>query len=291
MTENKQIVFTGHSSGGAIAILMTVWFLQQQYKPDPTINLQHPYIQPDPRMPPLCITFGSPLVGDKVFSHALGRENWSEYFFHFVSRYDIVPRVLFAPLSSIKGYLHDILHYLNPKSTLTVQEPVGQASNLFVHVMRSASSLTSHVACQLMGNTNKLSETWSRFIELSPYRPFGNYVFYAQNGTEVVLAKNPDAILQVLFYSSQLLSMEEGPQIALRSVEEHLKYQHELQSFDRKFVTHLDSLDGLPLSSNGGARIDILLNILGLVSFQVNDDFNYGIFRFFESNKPMFVLY
>ncbi|KAJ0105582.1 hypothetical protein Patl1_17949 [Pistacia atlantica] len=203
VAENKQIVFTGHSSGGAIAILATVWFLQLQYKPDPTINL---------RKPPFCVTFGSPLVGDRIFNHALGRENWSQYFLHFVSRYDIIPRVLFAPLSSIENYLPLILDYLNPKTTLPVQEPIEEASKLYENVTRNASSLTSHAACQLMGNTNRLSGTLSSFIELSPYRPFGNYIIFTDDESELLLLKNPDAVLQILFYSSQLRSEAEVQQ-------------------------------------------------------------------------------
>ncbi|KAJ0047996.1 hypothetical protein Pint_15357 [Pistacia integerrima] len=258
VAENKQIVFTGHSSGGAIAILVTVWFLQQQYKPDSTINL---------RKLPFCVTFGSPLVGDRIFNHALGRENWSQYFLHFVSRYDIIPRVLFAPLSSIERYLPLILDYLNPKTTLPVQEPIEEASKLYENVMRNASSLTSHAASQLMGNTNRLSETLSSFIELSPYRPFGNYIIFTDDESELLLVKNPDAILQILFYSFQLRSEAEVQQVAIRSLKEHQKYLDKLQSLETKNVTDLDSWDGLPLSSDGVVgreRIDTLLNNLGL---------------------------
>ncbi|KAH9684530.1 protein eds1-related [Citrus sinensis] len=257
VAERKQIVFTGHSSAGPIAVLMTVWFLE---------NLEK-FIKSDPstsRMPPICVTFGSPLVGDFIFNHALRRESWSHYFIHFVMRYDIVPRVLLAPLSSLEPELKIILHFLNPKHTTPMPEPTEEASALYVTVMRNASSVACHAACHLMGNTNKLSDTLLSFVELSPYRPFGTYVF-CTGDRELVVVKNPDTVLQILFYSSQLSSEVEGPEIALRSVKDHLNYQSDLQNLETKGVAHLDNLQGLPLSSNvGAAGLGLVLNNLGL---------------------------
>lgn len=270
MAERKQIVFTGHSSAGPIAVLMTVWFLENFIKSDPSTN----------RMPPICVTFGSPLVGDFIFNHALRRESWSHYFIHFVMRYDIVPRVLLAPLSSLEPELEIILNFLNPKRAIPMGEPTGEALALYVTVMRNASTVASHAACHLMGNTNRLSDTLSSFIELSPYRPFGTYVFCTANG-ELVVVKNPDAVLQILFYSSQLSSEVERPEIALRCVRDHLNYQNELQNLETKAVAHLDNLQGLPLSSNvGAAGLGLVLNNLGLVSlFQVNFKISLSVLK------------
>ncbi|KAK2663861.1 hypothetical protein Ddye_002435 [Dipteronia dyeriana] len=253
-TEKKQVVFTGHSSGGPIAILAAVWFLQHGLDPNKTTK-------------PLCITFGSPLVGDRIFNHALGREEWSQYFTHFVMRYDIFPRVPLAPFESTASQLHHILPLLNPKHTVNAQEPdENEAKHLYVNVMRYASSVASKAACHLMGNTNKLLETISSFVKLSPYRPFGTYVFCTGNG-RLVVVRNPDSVLQILFYSSQL-SSGEGAEISKRSVKDHFGYQSEIQSLEAKTVTDLDQFD---LSSNGGggagsSGIDIVLNDLGLVS-------------------------
>ncbi|KAK0601960.1 hypothetical protein LWI29_029099 [Acer saccharum] len=81
----------------------------------------------------------------------------------------------------------------------------------------------------------------------------------------------PDAVLQTLFYSSQL-SSEEGSKISIRSVKDHFGYQSEKQSVETKTVADLDQLEELPLSSNGGggggagsSGIDIVLNELGQV--------------------------
>ncbi|XP_057951161.1 protein EDS1-like [Malania oleifera] len=247
--EGKKVVFTGHSSGGPIAILATLWFLENRAS----------------QVPPLCVTFGSPLLGDRILPHALGRENWCDCFIHFVARYDIVPRILLAPLSSIEQQLQPVLHSFNPNSPLFKHE-VQEASVFYAMVMRSAASVSSHAACNLMGCTNMLLETVTSFIEFSPYRPFGTYVFCTGNGN-LVTVKNPDAILQLLFYCSQLTSDAEVAEVARRSLQEHLKYEEELKSLERQKVVPLDHLEKLPLSTSRDAdiaTINTALNDLGL---------------------------
>ncbi|EOY20573.1 hypothetical protein QUC31_006934 [Theobroma cacao] len=256
IADKKQIVFTGHSSAGAVAILATVWFLENYIKPEIT------------RMSPLCVTFGSPLVADFIFNHALRRENWSHCFIHFVMRYDIVPRILLAPLSSMERELEQILYLLNPKPLFPSQGSTRVASQFYQTVMRNASALTSHAACQLMGNANPILETVASFIELSPYRPCGTFVFCTGNG-KLVVVRNADAVLQLLFYSTQLCSENELEEVAERSLNSHFDYQSELRErLKMQNVVHLDHLDGLPLSSNGAAAENIAtsmaLNELGL---------------------------
>ncbi|XVF50241.1 hypothetical protein PTKIN_Ptkin04bG0080200 [Pterospermum kingtungense] len=256
ITEKQQIVFTGHSSGGAIAILATIWYLEEHFKPEKT------------RIPPLCVTFGSPLVADFIFNHALRREGWSQYFLHFVMRYDIVPRIMLAPLSSMESQLQQILDLLNQKAFFPSQGSIPEASRFYKTVMRNASAVASHAACQLMGNTNPILETVASLIELSPYRPSGTFVFCTGNG-KLVVVKNTDAVLQLLFYSSQLSYENELEAIAERSLNNHLDYQSALQeSLNMQNVVELDHLEGLPLSSNGTGADNIAkhmaLNDLGL---------------------------
>nr|ABU43059.1 enhanced disease susceptibility 1 [Vitis vinifera] len=245
IADRRQVVFTGHSWGGAMAILATLYFLE---KAGPNQN------------PPRCITFGSPLVGDRIFGHAVRREKWSDHFIHFVMRFDVIPRIMLGPASTEH---QQILNFFNPRSQF-YREPLDPPLGFYLNVMRSASSVAIHDACILMGCTNPLLETLRNFTELSPYRPFGTYIFCTGNGKLVVL-KNPDAVLQILFYCAQL-SQEEAAEIAQRSLHEHLAYENELQeSLGMQNVVYLDSLEDLPLSSNGGpATVNIALNDLGL---------------------------
>ncbi|CAK9138677.1 unnamed protein product [Ilex paraguariensis] len=249
VSEKRQIVFAGHSSGGAIAILAALWFLEKYIRPNAN------------NIPPKCVTFGSPLAGDRIFPHALRRENWARHFIHFIMRYDIVPRIMLAPLSSIEQELQPILDLFKPRSSSPFDHEfnskINVASAFFVTVMRNASAISSHAACNLMGTTNLLLETVSSFVELSPYRPFGTYVFCTGNG-KLVVVRNPDAVLQLLFYSAQLNSQTEGADVLHKSFKDHLIYEDELkESLDMQDVVYLEQLEDLPLSSDGSASVDV----------------------------------
>ncbi|CAJ1975214.1 unnamed protein product [Sphenostylis stenocarpa] len=265
-SKKKQIVFAGHSSGGAVAILATLWTLEKYKTPK-----SHGGI------PPLCVTFGSPLVGNHIFSHATRRENWSKYFFHYVMRYDIVPRILFAPLSSLDQSFEQISQSFNPRSRSFMSDSVGRASatttsDFYFTIMSNAATVTSHAAAKLMGSTDSTWETLANFIPLSPYRPFGTYFFCTGNGKlgKKIVITNPNAVLQVLFFSSQLSTEAEAAQVPYRSLTEHKIYGTELQQIAAQNVVHLDQqqLQKLALSEDGAggsnATINTALTDLGL---------------------------
>ncbi|PQQ08457.1 protein EDS1L-like [Prunus yedoensis var. nudiflora] len=243
LNEQKSIIFTGHSTGGAIAALATIWFLQKY----PNANNGAFF----------CVTFGSPLVGNHIISHALRREKWSQCFIHFVMRYDIVPRILLAPLTSIQQQFEKVLPFFNPTSPNFKSEVLGaspEALHFYANVIRNASSLTSHVASQLMGNANLLLDTVKHFTKPSPYKPFGTYVFCTGNGKLVVL-KNPEAVLQTLSYSCLLSSeTEDAAAIAHKCLNEHFGYEKEFlgveSSLDMQNVVDFDKLE-LHLGSDG----------------------------------------
>lgn len=83
MKQSKSIVFCGHSVGGAVASLSSLWLLS--------------YIRRAPPPHPIsvfCITYGSPLLGNQAFSHAILQERWAANFCHVVAPHDVVPRLL-----------------------------------------------------------------------------------------------------------------------------------------------------------------------------------------------------
>ncbi|KAG5230073.1 lipase PAD [Salix suchowensis] len=245
--DRRKVVFTGHSSGGAIAILATVWFLEVNSRLANFIE-------------PLCLTFGSPLVGDRIINIALRREKWSRCFVNFVMRLDIVPRISLSPLSSIEHQLQRVLDYFNQNP----QQPPADAPDFYETVVRNASSVANYAACKIMGSTNPLLETASSFIELSPYRPLGTYVFCTGTG-KLVEISNADAVLQVLFYSSQLSTEEERVPVAQNSLRDHLNYENYLKECLRTpIVTSLFHLhqEAPPVTST--ANVDMDLNDLGL---------------------------
>lgn len=252
---NKPVVFTGHSAGGPIAILATIWLLEQQRNSDSNTN----------STPPRCITFGSPLVGNFIFSHALKREKWSTHFVHFVMRYDIVPRIHVAPLPSLQPQLQTILNSLNSRSPGSSSNG-NIATEFFMTVMRNASAVVSNAACHLMGNTNLLLDTLKSFVKLSPYSPFGTYIFFTES-EKVVVVSNPDAILQILFYACQLSSESESDHIAQQSLNAHWGYESKMQKLELLHAIRLDELDKLPLSlTSRNTPLTEALNELGLSS-------------------------
>eukprot|EP00268_Persea_americana_P013404 TRINITY_DN15885_c0_g2_i1.p1 TRINITY_DN15885_c0_g2~~TRINITY_DN15885_c0_g2_i1.p1 ORF type:complete len:622 (+),score=128.25 TRINITY_DN15885_c0_g2_i1:156-2021(+) len=261
VSERKQIVFTGHSAGGAIATLATVWLLEQFRKPDDC-----------KRNLPLCMTFGSPLIGDSIFGRAISRENWSHCFLNFVMRYDIVPRISLSPIKSIDQDFQSILVFLNPKSSYSTLDTIGksqQAISLFTTVMRNVSSVANLRACVDMGCTNMLLQEIPGFIQLCPYRPFGTYMFSTGNG-RLVGVNNSDAVLHLLFFSLQLGPEQELAEVAYRSIKEHLAYGSEVKEcLVMQDVVFLDRLEEIPLSSddgfcNGMQSINMALRDLGL---------------------------
>ncbi|KAJ9677593.1 hypothetical protein PVL29_022531 [Vitis rotundifolia] len=240
----KQVVFTGYSSGAPMAILATLYFLE---KPEPN------------QSPPRCVTFGSPLVGDRIFGHAVRREKWSDHFIHFVMRYDVIPRIMLGPSSEHQ----QILDFFNPRSEF-FKRPIDPPLGFYSSVMRNASLVANYDACNLMGCRIPALETLRTFIELSPYRPFGTYIFCTGNG-KLVVVRNPNAVLQILFYCAQW-TQEKAADVAKGSLYEHLAYKDEIQeSLGMQNVVYLDRLEELPVSSDGSpATVNAALNDLGL---------------------------
>ncbi|XP_015879236.1 senescence-associated carboxylesterase 101-like isoform X2 [Ziziphus jujuba] len=77
----KPLIITGHSLGGSIASLFTLWMLN-------SMDLSK-------TKRPLCITFGSPLIGDHCLHKAIFQsQTWKSCFLHVVTNQDPVPRIL-----------------------------------------------------------------------------------------------------------------------------------------------------------------------------------------------------
>lgn len=90
MSRSKSIVITGHSIGGAVASLLTLWLLCRLQ----TITSI------------ICITFGSPMLGNDSLSRAILQQRWPGHFCHLVSHHDILPRLFFVPSSSFNFISH-----------------------------------------------------------------------------------------------------------------------------------------------------------------------------------------
>lgn len=84
------VIITGRSIGGSIATLFTLWLLEK--------------INPSPTKPLLCITFGSPLIGDIGLQQAILDRSWNSLFVHVVYNKDPVPRLFIDSTSQTCVY-------------------------------------------------------------------------------------------------------------------------------------------------------------------------------------------
>uniref|UniRef100_A0A8R7QCA5 Fungal lipase-like domain-containing protein n=1 Tax=Triticum urartu TaxID=4572 RepID=A0A8R7QCA5_TRIUA len=219
VAEEKRVVFTGHSSGGSIATLAAIWFLENCTRRG-SVNQAQPF----------CVTFGAPLVGDNVFNHAVRREGWSQCILHFIMPLDIIPRIPLAPLASSREQIQSVLDWLSPHSPNF--SPVGNSlviPEFYETLLRSTLSIASHEACSFMGCTSSILGTLTYFIELSPYRPCGTYLFLTSTDQLIVLT-NSDAVLQLLFYCLQLDPQQQLLDAAARSLSAHWEYESIKQS-------------------------------------------------------------
>ncbi|KAI4310830.1 hypothetical protein MLD38_035782 [Melastoma candidum] len=82
----KSIVLTGHFVGGTTASLTALWLLCQSIASPSRV---------------LCITFGSPLLGNGSLLLAILQESWGGSFCHVVSKFDRISRICLAQVSSV----------------------------------------------------------------------------------------------------------------------------------------------------------------------------------------------
>lgn len=76
--EQSRLIITGHSLGGSVASLFTLWLLDSLSSKD--------------KKHALCITFGSPLLGDQNFQQAISeRPSWNSCFLHVIYKHDPIP--------------------------------------------------------------------------------------------------------------------------------------------------------------------------------------------------------
>ena len=149
---SKQLIITGNSLGGSVATLFTLSLLKK-------FNFSK-------TKGPLCITFGSPLIGDENLQEAISKyAAWNSCFLHVVSDQDLVPRVL------INGY-----------------QPFG--TFLFCSKLGCSSFEDHQTILELLMETN------SRTLEnQDPNKVFESYGTFVKNLNSKVICKANDESL------------------------------------------------------------------------------------------------
>ncbi|KAJ4953490.1 hypothetical protein NE237_030322 [Protea cynaroides] len=224
MNRSKAVIVTGHSIGGTTASLAALWLLSYLQTISSPISV-------------LCITFGSPLLGNESLLKAILRERWGGKFCHVVSKDDLVPRLLFAPLTSITPQLNYLLQ-LWQFSTTSPQlgQPSMQLSEEdkieFYHY------ILSHVAEAEREGSMKC-----------PYKPFGSYLLCSEKGA--VCVENATAVVQMLhlmFTTSSVNSM----------IDDHLKYGDVVAKISQQFLKSRSFTEGVLLPGSS-YEVGILL--------------------------------
>eukprot|EP00253_Pinus_taeda_P028661 PITA_28661 len=219
----KPIIFVGHSLGGAVATLATLWVLGKRSR----------------KISPFCITFGFPLVGDERLVEAVGRENLGGNFFHVVSKHDIVPRMLLAlpeeisaPLTAILPYWHGKVPYSSTKEACRI-------------LLNNVLHYTSNYVFD--------SQKWSdKATKRSPYRPVGTYMFCSIHDATCI--DNSDTVLKMLHLTMQSnenpldITVEECFSehivyaMVLKHVIENTKCARKFANLDSEFVSFENEL-------------------------------------------------
>ncbi|XP_057421582.1 lipase-like PAD4 isoform X2 [Lotus japonicus] len=194
-TDTKSVVITGHSIGGAIASLCTLWLLCYLQSISSSVSV-------------MCFTFGSPLLGNEAFSRAISKERWGGNFCHVVSKHDIMPRLLFAPITPLTSQLNFLLQFWHWSMT----SPASGKLAVQISEREKAELFTAVVDYLEAAATPQDGEASSGPIL---FYPFGNYFFVSEEGALCV--DSPPTIIKML----HLMLSTSSPSC---SIEDHLKY-------------------------------------------------------------------
>ncbi|PWA78400.1 Lipase, class 3 [Artemisia annua] len=208
--KQKPVVFTGHSIGGAIAALASLWLLSylQSISSPPSV---------------LCFTFGSPLIGNESLSRAIQQQRWSGNFCHIVSKHDIIPRLLFAPVAPIITHVHTLLKSCH----LTMNSP------FFIRDL--GPQLTEHEKNELFQFVLHYLEVAIRSLEVGtrslPFVPFGNFMFCSSDGA--VCIEDTKAIVRMLC----LMFASGSPSSC---IDDHLEYESYVEKISLQYLKRDD---------------------------------------------------
>ncbi|XP_024962885.1 lipase-like PAD4 isoform X2 [Cynara cardunculus var. scolymus] len=205
--KQKPVVFTGHSIGGAIAALSSLWLLSylQSISSPPTV---------------ICFTFGSPMIGNEPLSRAIQRQRWGGNFCHLVSKFDILPRLLFAPLAPITTHLHNLLKswHLTMNSPFFFQDPGNQLGD-------HEKSELFHFVLGYVEATARSPGTNLSFV------PFGNFMFCSSDGA--VCVDDATAIVRMLY-----LTFASGSPSSC--IDDHLEYESYVGKISLQFLNRTE---------------------------------------------------
>lgn len=230
--KSKAVVMTGHSMGGAVASLSALWLLS--------------YLQSfTSSLPVLCITFGSPLLGNESFSQAILRERWVGNFCHVVSNQDFLPRLFLAPPPSLSAQ-HPRFVQLFWQLLMNSLQSNSESAKLFRFLLPYVQAWLATAV-----------EEWAT----SPFSPFGNYLFFSEQGAVCV----DDAAAAVKMLGLMFTKVSLGS-----SIEDHLKYGEYAEKASWQLLMRKSFTLGQPPESSYEAGLALAVQSCGLAADQVD---------------------
>lgn len=235
MARSKSIVITGHSLGGTTASLCALSLLCNLQSTSSSTSL-------------LCLTFGSSLLGNESFSKAILRERWGGNFCHVVTKYDIMPRLLFTPLEIITTQLHFLLQYWNLSMTspqfakLAVQISDQQKIEFFRFVISHLEGLVQ------VGKEDVKSLYW----------PFGNYLFCSEDGA--ICLDNAHSIIKMMHL---MFTTNASPNVCM---DDHMKYGNYVGKISSLFLKKKTLMQGELPESSYEASVVLTLQSFGITT-------------------------
>lgn len=212
--KSKSIVITGHSVRATTASLSTLWLLSHLQRSN------------SPSLPILCITFGSPLLGNESLSRAILRERWDGNFCHVVSKHDIMPRLLFVPPLQFINQLKFLLNFWH----LSMTSPQFQAL---------ATQLNNEEKAEIfrfvMGRLEVLAQAEEAGSATRAFWPFGSYFFCSEEGA--ICIDNATSVIKMM----HLMLMTGSP---CASIGDHLMYGDYIRKISYQFLKRRNSMHG-----------------------------------------------
>ncbi|TKY73799.1 Lipase PAD4 [Spatholobus suberectus] len=236
-TNTKSIVITGHSIGGATASLCALWLLSYLHHISSSVSVS---------VSVLCITFGSPMLGNGSFSRAILRERWGGNFCHVVSKHDIMPRLLFAPITPFTAQLNFLLQFWQ----LCMTAP--GFGKLVVPISDQQKELFNFVMSYLDAATQD-GEGSAPIL----FHPFGSYLFVSSEGA--VCVDSSTAVVKMM----HLMFASGSPAC---SVEDHLKYGEYVKKLSLQFLNQKNSMQGNIPDSSYEAGLELAIQSSGLAN-------------------------
>ncbi|KAF8377071.1 hypothetical protein HHK36_030444 [Tetracentron sinense] len=232
MEKCKSVIITGHSIGGTTASLAALWLLS--------------YLQSvSSSLPILCITFGSPLLGNESLSRAILRERWGGNFCHVVTKHDIVPRLLFAPLGPVTTQLNCLLQFWH----LSMNSP--QLGQLSIQLSDEEKIEFYRFVLAHVTAVGAVEEDSMR----SSYWPFGSFLFCSEDGA--VCVENATAVVRMLYLVFTTGSADS-------SIEDHLKYGDVIGRVSQQFLIGRSFTQGVIPKSCYEVGISLALEASGI---------------------------